>query len=116
MTTQRIQATVGPYAGQHIDVPADVAKAAIRDGWAIDPYAAASDEPAKEYDHEKALEAAVTAARKLRGEEEPAKRTRKTATQDEGSETTTSAQTRTLEADKTGEAYKTRSVSKPKDE
>jgi len=115
MTTTRIQATVGPYAGQMIDVEADVAKAAIRDGWAIDPYAAPSDDPTKDFDHEKALAAAVTAARQLWGQDESAA----TAKPVKKASTATSAaqeETRSLEADKAGETYKTRTVSKPKDE
>jgi hypothetical protein len=72
--TKRIEALYGPHAGRRLDVPADVAAAAIADGWARDPFAPA--EEAKEVkemtaeDRQKVLEAAHKADRKLRGEED----------------------------------------------
>lgn len=72
--TKRIEALHGPYAGQHLDLPAADADQAIADGWARDPFAAASDKPIPDFDaekHDKMLVAAQKASRKLRGEDEP---------------------------------------------
>jgi hypothetical protein len=71
-----IEATHGPYAGKRLSVSEADARAAIKDGWAKDPYAPApepSDEPAevKEVsaeDRQKIIDAANKAAAKLRGE------------------------------------------------
>jgi hypothetical protein len=71
-----IEATHGPYAGKRLSVSEADAKAAIKEGWAKDPYAPApepSDEPVevKEVsaeDRQKIIDAANKAAAKLRGE------------------------------------------------
>lgn len=70
---KRIEALYGPYAGRHLDVAAADADQAISDGWARDPYTPRAE--ATEFDQEKydaMLIAADKAARKLRGEQEPA--------------------------------------------
>lgn len=67
MSTKRIEALLGPYAGSHLDLPAGDADQAIADGWARDPYAPPSAKPAA-IDTGKALAAAEKAIRKLRGE------------------------------------------------
>lgn len=67
-----IEAIYGPYAGQRLLMQAADADQAIADGWARDPFAKPSDEPAKELSGEdvsKIQEKAEKAARKLRGEE-----------------------------------------------
>ena len=67
--TQTIQPKYGPYVGGHITVPAEMAKKAIADGWAIDPYAQpAEEEPYDEAKVQAATEAANAAAAVLRGE------------------------------------------------
>jgi hypothetical protein len=66
-----IEAIAGPYRGQRLTVSADDAKAAIKDGWARDPFAE-PEEPKEmtDEDRQKVAEAAEKAARRLRGEEE----------------------------------------------
>jgi hypothetical protein len=71
-----IEATHGPYAGKRLTVSEADAKAAIKDGWAKDPYAPPPEptaEPAEvkevtEEDRQKILDAANKAAARLRGE------------------------------------------------
>jgi hypothetical protein len=88
--TKRIQATLGPYRGQNLDVPADVADQAIADGWAVDPFAPPlTDEETEkvramqsEDKTTKAAEAAEAAAKKLRGEDEAQGKARKNRTRE----------------------------------
>jgi len=40
--TQRL-ITAGPYAGQNLDLPDDIAKIAVKDGWAVDTSAEGFD-------------------------------------------------------------------------
>jgi hypothetical protein len=68
-----IEATHGPYAGKRLTVSEADAKAAIKDGWAIDPFAEKPTEPAEvkevsDEDRQKLIDAATKAAAKLRGE------------------------------------------------
>ena len=73
-TTRLIEATAGPYRGQRLTMPAADAEEAIAAGWARDPFAPPSDEPAPLPTQEEThamLKAAEKAARKLRGEPEP---------------------------------------------
>lgn len=73
--TKMVEATVGPFAGQRLTMPADVADQAIKDGWARDPFApppteeelAKRKEPTED-DRLKSTAAAEKAVRKLRGE------------------------------------------------
>jgi hypothetical protein len=70
--TTLIEALFGPYAGQRLTIPSADAKAAIKDGWARDPFAQPSnDDPKLPSDEQRfaATEAAEKAARKLRGGE-----------------------------------------------
>lgn len=70
-----VQATAGPYAGQRLTLSAADAKQAIKDGWAVDPFApppAPDAEPPKQPTDEERVkinEAAEAAGRKLRGED-----------------------------------------------
>jgi hypothetical protein len=100
--TVLIEATVGPYAGQRLQVDPATAKQAIADGWARDPFAEVG-EPKEMIDEDRAkvAEAANKAARKLRGEDEP----------DTGRK---AKETKTLEADDPAAGYETRSTSKKK--
>lgn len=99
--TKVIEAIAGPYAGQRLTVPAADADAAIKDGWARDPFAPVDpDAEPPELDqeaHDKMLTAAQKAARKLRGEEEP----------DAGKK---AKEAKSLEADNPGATYETRST------
>jgi hypothetical protein len=102
--TKVIEATAGPYAGQRLTVPAADADAAIKDGWAIDPFAAvdpdAEPPPAQtEEERMKTSEAAAKAARKLRGEDDAEKADKKPASKE-----------KSLEADKPASSYETRST------
>jgi hypothetical protein len=93
----RIVATVGPFAGQSLDVAAAEAKKAIAEGWARDPFAEPPE--AKEQTEEErwdVLQAANKGAARLRGEEAP----------DDGKK---AKETKSLEADKP-ENYETRST------
>ena len=68
-----IEATHGPYAGKRLTVSEADAKAAIKDGWAVDPFAEKPTEPVEvkevsDEDRQKIIEAANKAAAKLRGE------------------------------------------------
>lgn len=74
---KRIEAMHGPYRGSVLDLPEEDANAAIADGWARDPHAPpeVSTEPQEEFTQERLdeiLVAAEKAARKFRGEEDPA--------------------------------------------
>ena len=77
--TKRIEALFGPLAGSIMDIPTADADAAISDGWARDPFATPSaedEQKQKEWSaetHEKVIEAAEKAARKIRGEEDDLK-------------------------------------------
>jgi hypothetical protein len=95
-----IEATAGPYRGQRLTVSEADAKAAIADGWAIDPFAE-KQEPKEMTDEDRAKvgEAAEKAARKLRGQEEEPKKSTKKADEDKA-----------LEADKPAAGYETRST------
>lgn len=104
--TKRIEALYGPYRG-FLDVPADVAAQAIKDGWARDPYAppAAPDAPAPTQEQiDKAIIAAEKAARKLRGEDEPKAKEKAKAKAGE--------ETKSYEAGSTGEGYETREAAR----
>lgn len=69
--TKRVEALYGPYAGTQLDLPAADAEAAIAAGWARDPFVPPPDEAEWTQEaHEKIIEAAEKAARKLRGEDE----------------------------------------------
>lgn len=66
-----IQVLEGPDRGSRLTVPADVGKKAIKDRWARDAFAPASEEevePPTQEEREKIIAAAVKAGRKLRGE------------------------------------------------
>lgn len=70
-----IEATHGPYAGKRLSVSEADAKAAIKDGWAKDPYAPAPEpteatevKEVSAEDRQKIIDAANKAAAKLRGE------------------------------------------------
>jgi hypothetical protein len=110
---KRVRATLGPYAGGFLDIPAADAEAAISDGWAVDPYAPADPtaEPA-EFDqdkHDKATAAAEKAARKFRGEEEPGSKSRRPGGK--------KAENRAYQSDSPAdEGYETRSRSSRKGE
>jgi hypothetical protein len=112
--TRRIEAIYGPFRGL-LDVPADVAEQAIKDGWARDPFAppSAADapppEPRTQEQLDKMIVAAEKAARKLRGEEEP-----KPKVKAEPKENPTTRQS-TAAAEDEKATYKTRS-SNTKDE
>lgn len=96
---KRIEATHGPYAGKRLDVPADVAEAAIADGWARDPFTEPGEvKEMTDEQRQKVLESAEKAARKLRGEEEP----------DNGKKAKAAKEDRSMEADKPA-GYETRS-------
>jgi hypothetical protein len=70
--TQTIQPKYGPYVGGHITVAKKIAKKAIADGWAVDPYAPpAEDAPYDEAKILAATNAANAAAAELRGEAPP---------------------------------------------
>lgn len=78
-TEKLVEATAGPYRGQRLTLPIADADQAVKDGWAKDPFAAppTDEELAEaklptEEERLKVEEAAAKAARKLRGEEEPA--------------------------------------------
>lgn len=65
-----IEAIAGPYRGQRLTVPGDVAELAITDGWASDPFAPPDPKAKpKEWDMAKVEAAAEAAARRLRGED-----------------------------------------------
>lgn len=111
---KRVQPLYGPYAGQQLDMPAADADAAIADGWAIDPFAPpAETKELSAEERDQVVEKADKAARKLRGEEQPA--------QDAGKKPTTATptaaeakETKSLEAEKPAGAYQTRSTIPPK--
>lgn len=111
--TKRIEATLGPYAGSHLDLPSADAEQAIADGWARDPYAAPDPNagtPAFDQEkHDKTMVAAEKAARKLRGEPEPEEheKARKSAAKNE-------TRTSSMEADTTGKGYETRATTTKK--
>ena len=70
--TQAIQPKYGPYVGGLITVSKKMAKKAIADGWAIDPYAPPAEEaPYDETQILAATNAANAAAAELRGEAPP---------------------------------------------
>jgi hypothetical protein len=95
---KRIEALYGPHAGRRLDVPADVAEAAIADGWAIDPFAEPGEtKEITEEQRQTILEAAAKADRKLRGEEDADSPKAK-------------KETKSLEADKPAGDYETRST------
>jgi hypothetical protein len=67
-----IEVTAGPEKGSRWTVSDADAKAAIKDGWAIDPFAEKPTEPAEakevsDEDRQKIIDAATKAAAKLRG-------------------------------------------------
>jgi hypothetical protein len=69
-----IYVTEGPDRGSRLTVPAALAKQAIKEGWARDPFAPPSEEDAPlltAEKREKIIAAATRAARKLRGEPDP---------------------------------------------
>lgn len=89
--SKQVLVTHGAYAGQRLTMPAGDADSAVRDGWAVDPFAAplSDEERAKrplETDEERAkrAEAADKAGRKLRGEDEDASRPGRAKSADEG--------------------------------
>lgn len=125
---QTIQPKYGPYVGGHISVTKSMAEQAIKDGWAVDPYAQPTEEePYDEAKVQAATEAANAAAAVLRGEA-PAegasgKANHSAASADQAEETkrkTTTAKpedpfktTRSLEAEsKPSGGYDTRSTKK----
>lgn len=74
-----IEGTHGPYAGKRLTVSAAEAKKAIAEDWARDPFGEPVE--ARELSDEerfKLNEKAEAGARRLRGEEEPAKAEAKT--------------------------------------
>lgn len=106
MTEQkRIEATLGPYRGQNLDVDEETAAQAIADNWARDPFAPPG-EPIElsEDDRMAAIEAAEKAAKKLRGEEDA---------EDEGNGKPKAAKTREMEAG-SAKPYTTRDAAKKK--
>jgi len=95
-----IKATAGPYKGKRLTVSEADAKAAIKDGWAVDPFA----EPAEakelsEEDRAKIAAKATEAAARLRGEAEAAK-AGKTETRAMEAEDSAEYQTRSTKARK----------------
>ncbi|MCA1404683.1 hypothetical protein I6F26_10220 [Ensifer sp. IC3342] len=113
--TRRIEALYGPYRG-FLDVPADVAEQAIKDGWARDPFATPDpDAPPPELPTQEKLDAMIAAAekaaRKLRGEEPPKAKPKKDEPKNDEPKTPTRQST--AETDQSA-AYKTRS-STPKE-
>jgi hypothetical protein len=93
-----IEGLYGDYAGKRLTVAPDVAKQAIADGWARDPFG----EPVEpkemtDEDRDKMLVAAAKAGRKLRGEEDADSPKAK-------------KETKSLEADKPSGDYEIRST------
>ena len=73
-TTQQVQVTHGPYAGQRLTMSKTDAAGAISEGWAVDPFKPTDpDEEPKQLTDEERLEIvkkAEHAAKALRGEKD----------------------------------------------
>lgn len=82
--TRTIEALVGPFRHSIITLPKADADKAIKDGWARDPFN--PFEPVADVDHAKALEAAETAAVKIRGGDEPEAKAKPAAKEEKASE------------------------------